>query len=90
MSHSFCVNLTHFELMSHSSELTNLDRSANCDLKYPFRAPFTLQVVLVLLDAYPAAIWKISLKRGLSGSARANGALAWTSTVATFTSALVI
>ena len=27
-SHSFCVNLTHFELMSHSSEFTNLDRSA--------------------------------------------------------------
>ena len=26
-SHSFCVNLTHFELISHSSEFTNLGRS---------------------------------------------------------------
>ena len=33
MSHSFCVNLTHFELMSHSSELTNFDRSVCISLK---------------------------------------------------------
>ena len=27
-SHSFCANLTHFEVESHSSEAADLDRSA--------------------------------------------------------------
>ena len=28
-SHSFCANLTHFEVGSHSSEAADLDRSAH-------------------------------------------------------------
>ena len=28
-SHSFCANLTHFEVGSHSSEAADLDRSDN-------------------------------------------------------------
>ena len=29
-SHSFCANLTHFEVGSHSSEAADLDRSVAC------------------------------------------------------------
>ena len=33
-SHSFCANLAHFEVGSHSSEAANLDRSGCSQLKY--------------------------------------------------------
>ena len=51
-SHSFCVNFTHFELISHSSEFTNLDRS---DLVTEFRFQFiddrpSIEKVQVLLE----------------------------------------
>ena len=37
-----CVNLTHFELMSHSSEFTNLDRSGSLSV-----APEVTKTLLV-------------------------------------------
>ena len=53
------------------------------------RVPLTIRVVFVLFDAYPATILElgnISLKRGLSWSAKTIGALLWTYAAATFTS----
>ena len=51
-----------------------------------------IQVVLVLVEAYPLAVSlseKISLSKGLRWSAMANGKLCCTTKLATFTSARV-